>query len=136
MKLAIVGSRGFNDYEKLKNVIEYIGKENDKIELIISGGARGADSLGERYANENGIETLIFTADWNKYGNRAGVLRNVDIIKNCDICVAFWDLESHGTKHDIELCIRYNKPCYVYNYLKKELFVDEKLIKDNVKYIQ
>jgi len=114
MKIAIVGSRTFNDYEKLKEFISNTCEEHSyEIDTIVSGGARGADALGEKFANEFGYEKLIFKADWDKYGKRAGFIRNVDIIKNCDICFAFWDGESHGTKHDIELCKEYDKPCFI-----------------------
>lgn len=118
VKMAIVGSRTFNDYDLLKAKIEEIVKDNPEIFVgkklqIVSGGARGADALGERYAKENGYKTIIFKADWNKYGKSAGFRRNVDIIKTCDACIAFWDGESHGTKHDIDLCGQYNKPCFI-----------------------
>lgn len=114
MKAAIVGSRTFNDYEQLKNFIDEKCKENNiEIDTIISGGAKGADSLSEHYAAEKSINTIIFKADWDKYGKRAGFIRNFDIIKNCDICFAFWDGESHGTKHDIELCEKYNKKIFI-----------------------
>lgn len=114
MKLAIVGSRTFNDYDML---VDFIKKNYDISEIthIVSGGAKGADALGERFANEFGKETIIFLAEWKKYGKSAGFKRNVYIIENCDECVCFWDGESHGTKHDITLCEEMNKPykiCY------------------------
>jgi hypothetical protein len=84
-----------------------------KITLVISGAARGADKLGEQWAINNNIKTLIFPADWDKYGKAAGFIRNEDIIKNCDGVIAFWDHKSNGTKHSILLCEKYNKPCKV-----------------------
>lgn len=129
IKLAVVGSRSFNNYNTLKTVIDSIYEDYDyNITTIVSGGARGADSLGEKYADEYVLEKLIFPADWAKHGKRAGFLRNNDIIKNCDVCVCFWDGESHGTKHDIELCRFYKKPCFIYYYLTGEL----KLEKNNL----
>lgn len=117
MKIAIVGSRGFNDYEILKKYINDTKQQYDyEFDTVVSGGARGADSLGERYAEEYGLEKMIFPADWKRFGKKAGFLRNVDIIKNCDICFAFWDGESHGTKHDIDLCKQYSKTCYICRY--------------------
>ena len=80
---------------------------------IISGGARGADALGERFAKEHDIECVVYRADWNKYGKRAGFIRNHDIINACTHCVAFWDGESRGTKHDIDLCREQGKECIV-----------------------
>jgi hypothetical protein len=108
MKLAIIGSRTFNDYNLLES---YLNPYKNNISLVISGAAKGADSLGEKWANKNNIKTLIFPADWNKYGKRAGYIRNEDIIKNCDVCIAFWDGESKGTKHALSLCKKYNKLC-------------------------
>ncbi len=96
MKVAVIGSRTFDDYELVKETLS-----NIDITLLVSGGAKGADSLGERYANENNIETLIFKPDWKKYGPSAGPLRNTDIVNNADTIIAFWDNESRGTKDSI-----------------------------------
>ena len=114
IKLAIVGSRSFNDLEAFN---KYMALLNDWFEIIqiISGGAKGADTFGEEYAIVNNIPAMIFRADWKKYGKKAGYIRNVDIIKNCDVCIAFWDGRSKGTEHDLELCETYSKPCYIYN---------------------
>lgn len=107
MKLAIIGSRSFNNYDYLVRVLE---PYKSKIDLVISGGAKGADSLGELWAKENNIETLIFLADWDKNGKAAGFIRNKDIIENCDCCIAFWDGSSKGTKHSLSLCDKLDKP--------------------------
>ena len=85
MNVAIIGSRGFNDYELVKSILE---KYND-VTTIVSGGAKGADSLGERWAKEKGIPTKIFYPDWNKHGKSAGYIRNKDIISNSDLVIAF-----------------------------------------------
>lgn len=97
MKVAIIGSRDFNDYGKLKEVLNFF-----KPTKIISGGAKGADLLGEKYANENGIEKIIHYPDWDKHGRGAGFVRNQLIIDDCDVVIAFWDGESKGTKNSIE----------------------------------
>jgi hypothetical protein len=107
MKLAIIGSRDFTDYSLLSFELE---PYKSKITQVISGGARGADKLGERWAIQNKIPTQIFYADWDNLGKRAGFIRNEDIIKNCDIVIAFWDGKSNGTKHSLSLCEKYNKP--------------------------
>lgn len=91
IKLAIIGLRSFQDYELLKTSLE---PYKNKVSLVVSGGAKGADSLGERWAIENNIKTLIFIPDWNKHGKKAGFIRNEDIIKNCEACIAFWDGKS------------------------------------------
>lgn len=102
MKLAIVGSRDFYDYELLERaIIDFLPLEN--IDTIISGGARGADRLAELFAKTHQIPTLIFHADWNTYGKRAGYIRNADIINNADLVIAFWNGTSKGTAHSINL---------------------------------
>lgn len=107
MKLAIIGSRKFNNKVILNKVLnEYV----DKVNLVISGGAFGADFMGEEWAKENKIETSIFKPDWEKFGKSAGFIRNQDIVKNSDEVVAFWDGKSKGTEHSIKLCERLKIP--------------------------
>jgi len=112
-KLAIIGSRGFNDYTLLRSVLD---PYKDVITLVVSGGAKGADSLAERWAKENGIQVKIFLPDWDKHGKKAGLLRNDDIIKNSDGVVAFWDGSSRGTQHSIELAKKQNKKIKIITY--------------------
>ena len=111
MRIAVIGSRDFNDYDQLKMVLN----EHDNIELLVSGGAKGADSLGESWAKEKNVPTLIFKPEWDKYGRSAGFKRNQDIVNNSDLVIAFWDGQSRGTKSSIDLC--------------KKLAVDVKIIK-------
>lgn len=101
MKLAVVGSRDFNDYELLKSEIDKI-KNILNIDTIVSGGARGADTLAERYANEYNLGKLIFLPEWEKYGKRAGFIRNTIIWDHADAIIAFWDGVSKGTKHTVD----------------------------------
>jgi len=115
MKIAIIGSRGFNDYDKLKANLEFY---IDKATLLISGGAKGADSLGERWAKENEIPTQIFYPDWDKHGKSAGYIRNKDIVANADLIIAFWDGVSKGTKHSIDIALESNKKLLVITYGK------------------
>jgi len=107
MRLAIIGSRTFGNYALLRESLE---RYRTNITLVVSGAARGADSLGERWAIDNKIPTQIFPANWDKWGKRAGFIRNEDIIKNCDCAIAFWDGQSRGTAHSISLCEKYKKP--------------------------
>ena len=123
MKLAIVGSRDFNDYEFLKKKVDELRKQYD-IDEIVSGGARGADSLAERYANEHNLKLKIFPADWKKYGKSAGYIRNKQIWEYADIGIAFWDGKSPGTKHSIKLSDKLNKKLFLilYEQNNEELF--------------
>jgi len=111
MKVAVIGSRNFNDYELVKETLTKLD-----ITLLVSGGAKGADSLGERYANENNITTLIFKPDWERHGRGAGMIRNTDIVKNSDIVVAFWDGSSKGTLDSIRKVEKLNKGLMIIKY--------------------
>lgn len=115
IKLAIVGSRSITD-EKFVNRILNCYKFMFGLPIkVISGGAKGIDSIGESWADKLGIEKQIFLPDWDNNGKAAGFIRNEDIIKNCDVCLAIWDGESHGTKNDFELCEKYNKELLIFN---------------------
>lgn len=98
--LAIVGSRGFHRYNLLKRVVDSIRKKLNVV-AIISGGAKGADSLGERYAKENKIELVRLLPDWKGRGKGAGLERNTEIVAQADYVLAFWDGESTGTNDTI-----------------------------------
>lgn len=103
MNVAVVGSRKFDNYKLLESVLNQYN-----ITEIISGGARGADTLAEKYAKLNLIPIKIFQPDWKKYGRRAGIVRNVDIIKSANLVIAFWDGKSNGTKNSINICFKNN----------------------------
>lgn len=90
VKLAIVGSRTFNDYATFNFVMNKICRENDyDVKQVISGGAVGADTYGEQFARLRNIPIRVLRPDWNREGKKAGFLRNVEIIKACLVCVAF-----------------------------------------------
>ncbi len=119
MKIAVVGSRNFQDYTLLKNTLK-----NFDINQIISGGARGADTLAEDYAREKHIPVKIFYPDWQKFGKAAGFIRNKDIVKNSDMVIAFWDGQSRGTRSSIELAKQYGKNVKIIRFNEKETKVD------------
>lgn len=103
-KVIIAGSRQFNDYELLeKRMLQLFG--STPIDVIISGHAKGADTLGEKYAKDYGVKLEIYPADWNKYGKYAGYLRNEIMANHGDVLVAFWNGESKGTKHMINIAL-------------------------------
>ncbi len=110
MKLAIIGSRGFNDYDFLKkNVTDFLKRNSFVCTHIISGGAKGADKLAEQFALDNQLEMVAFKPDWKQFGKRAGFIRNNEIIENADVVIAFWDGDSKGTKDAIMKAIALNK---------------------------
>lgn len=106
IKLAIVGSRSFNCYNDLDNAIK---DKSFDLELIISGGARGADRLAERWALANNIAFRAILPEWKKYGRGAGIVRNQLIVEEADFCLIFWDGLSLGTKSTIEFCEKLEK---------------------------
>lgn len=129
LRVIIAGSRDFSDYELLKkSAIEIITKKTMLPDLtrIISGGARGADTLGERFANEMGLEISRFIPDWDGLGKRAGYVRNAEMAKfaveddNDGMLIAFWDGQSRGTKHMIDLANKYGLEVHVVNYKEKD----------------
>lgn len=100
MKLAVVGGRGFDDWDKLEDTLNYMIPRLG-VKTIVSGGAKGADSLAERYAKENKIPFVVFRAEWDKYGNSAGFRRNEYIVQYSDFLIAFKG--GKGTEHSISL---------------------------------
>ena len=110
MKVAIIGSRQFSDYDLLK---KHLNKFDGVVKEIVSGGAEGADTLAERFAKEKGIKMTVVKPDWSKYGKSAGVIRNKEIVEKADYCVAFWDGKSKGTGSGIKHCELLRKPVEV-----------------------
>ena len=110
MRVGVVGSRGFTDGGLLFERLDIMAKRKGKIDLIVSGGAAGADSLAEVYAKERGIPTQIFKPDWTTYGKRAGPMRNKDIVAASDVIVAFWDGVSPGTRSTRDWTKKAGKP--------------------------
>lgn len=125
LRIIIAGSRDFNDYELLKrealNILKQNNRPKDTVK-IISGTARGADTLGEQFAKEFGLEVKRFIPDWDRLGKRAGYIRNAEMAKyatkddNNGMLIAFWDGKSKGTKHMIDLANRYGLEVHVVNY--------------------
>jgi hypothetical protein len=95
-KVIVAGSREFADYGLLKARCDAMLCNKSDIE-IVSGGARGPDSLGEKYAKENGLKLKLFPADWNKLGKAAGHYRNAEMANYADALICFWDGTSRGS---------------------------------------
>jgi hypothetical protein len=99
MKVIVAGSRNFKTYSLIEEVILKSGLE---ITELVSGGARGVDTLGETWAVKNGVKIKRFPAEWDKYGLSAGPIRNEKMGDYADGLIAVWDGSSKGTKHMIE----------------------------------
>ena len=125
LRIIIAGSRDFHDYDLLKrevlNIVRYDNRPKKFIK-IVSGKARGADTLGEQFAEEFGLEVKEFLADWNGLGKRAGYVRNAEMAKfavennNDGMLIAFWDGKSKGTKHMIDLAEKYDLEVHVVRF--------------------
>lgn len=116
LRIIIAGSRGFEDYELLrKETLGVLKSDNRPKEFVkvLSGCARGADSLGEQFAAEFGLEVVRFPADWENLGKSAGFIRNVEMSKfavedgSDGMMIAFWDGRSKGTEHMIDTAGKY-----------------------------
>ena len=114
-RIVIAGCRDYNNYDEAKKFIdESICDIRNEYKLIfISGGCRGADTLGERYAKENGFEIERYSADWKKYGRAAGPKRNKQMAQIADLVICFWDGQSRGTKSMISYAKEFNKPIMI-----------------------
>jgi hypothetical protein len=103
MKLIIAGGRDFDNYEQLKLVMKKLKlKKHDNLE-IVSGLARGADTLGMIWADKHNKPIAKFPAAWNKHGRAAGYIRNGEMAEYATHLLAFWDGKSRGTKHMIDI---------------------------------
>lgn len=105
MNLAVIGSRTYLD----NNVLHEKLDELEEIAKIVSGGAKGADSLAREYAKEKGIPFSEYKPDYKQYGRGAPMVRNRQIVDACDLLIAFWDGKSKGTKYTIDYARREGK---------------------------
>lgn len=116
MTVAIVGSRKTNmsrdAFARLAD--DLIPKELGKVERIVSGGAYGIDSLAAWYARYRGYKLIEYLPDYSIFGRRAPIIRNMDIIRDADFVLAFWDGESRGTLSSINMALESHKPLLVY----------------------
>lgn len=107
MKVAVIGSRGLS----VPNLRKYLP---EGVTEIVSGGARGVDTSAREYALASGIKLTEFLPEYKKYGRSAPLKRNITIIKNVDLVLAFWDGRSHGTKFVIVNCKKLGIPVKVF----------------------
>lgn len=86
--IAIVGSREFKNWEQLKRTVDsFIQSDDDE---IVSGGAKGVDSMAQRYAKENGYDIQIKYPKYARYGRAATFIRNETIVRASDVVLAFY----------------------------------------------
>lgn len=110
MKTIIAGSRTIRDMAILGRAIRNSGFT---ITEVVSGGARGVDQLGERWAKVHSIPLLRFLARWEEHGKAAGYYRNEQMANHADQLIAIWDGKSKGTGHVIGAMRSRGKPVHI-----------------------
>mgnify|MGYP001591945783 CR=1 FL=1 len=115
-RVLICGDRNWTDGVRILNVLH----DHLPCEVVISGTARGADSLGEAAASTLEIPVLRFPAEWEKYGRAAGPIRNQQMLTEGkpDIVLAFHDniVKSKGTADMIKRAMRAGLKVYLNGY--------------------
>ena len=107
MKVAVIGSRGLR-VDDLRN---YLPPETTE---IVSGGAKGVDASARDYARKCGLKLTEYLPEYSRYGRAAPLKRNITIIENADLVLAFWDGRSRGTKYVIDNCTQRNIPVKIH----------------------
>lgn len=118
MKLIVAGGRDFVNTQVMITVLMDL-VEKDKIDPnpeLVCGMARGADLTAYSLWSGAGMVIHKFPADWVRLGKRAGFKRNQEMGEFADAAVCFWDGNSKGTKHMIDIMNRLGKPVYVIRY--------------------
>jgi len=115
MKIIVAGGRNFDNYILLCQKLTYYF-QNLKHPVIVCGEAKGADTLGRRYAEELGLDIMSFPANWEKEGKAAGYRRNERMAAEADALIAFWDGKSKGTEHMIKTMETLKKPVRIVYY--------------------
>lgn len=116
MNLLIAGSRYFTDYSLANEFINSCLQDFKEEQVtILSGGCRGADAIGERYANEHGYGLCRYPADWKRYGKAAGPIRNRIMVENADVIICFLGENSRGSRSVIDIAHRLEKRIFIMN---------------------
>jgi hypothetical protein len=110
MRIGIVGSRGFPDLQAVRRYVATLPPDT----VIVTGGAQGVDMVAESEARLRSLSVVVIPAQWDRYGNKAGPLRNTELVRAIDRLVAFWDGESTGTRHAIAVAEQAKVPVVVY----------------------
>ena len=123
-RVAIVGSRAERVDGRLTEgcwrrramVFDYVEALafESKETVIVTGGADGVDQWAEDAARKYGLRVEVIEPDWKKYGRRAGMIRNQEIVVACTRLVAFWDGTSKGALDSIEKARKVGKSVEVY----------------------
>lgn len=116
-KIAVVGGRDFTDYEYVEAMCQKNIKKGEEV-LFICGKARGADTLGENFAKKYAHKYVEYAPNYLRFGRGAPNRRNMEMAKEADLVLAFWDGRSRGTKHMIDISRQLGKRVIVYPYTR------------------
>lgn len=117
MRVIVAGSRTMTNFEYMTELLNQLFRQEPfagKDITIVSGRAKGADLLGEQYADDHQLTKILFPANWAKHGRKAGFRRNEDMLTIANAVIAFWDGQSHGTQHMIEIAKEAGLPTFVF----------------------
>ena len=107
-KLMISGSRSIRNLRIIFDELEKLYTEHPNL-ILISGGAKGVDSIAEEWGRFRKIQIEQHKPDWATYGKGAGIVRNKEMVLAADYILIFWDGESKGTKSVIDFCEKQGK---------------------------
>jgi hypothetical protein len=118
MRVLVAGSRALDrpcDAARINQVLDalFADERHACWTQLISGGAAGVDRIGEAWARLNGLPITRMLPEWDKYGRRAGLLRNSDLVSACECAVVFWDGASRGTLDTINKLRAAGRACVV-----------------------
>ncbi len=111
-RIVVAGCRDYYNYNEAKEFINHCLKSFNAEDtfVFLSGNCRGADQLGERFAEETGLSVELYPAEWKKHGKAAGPIRNKKMVAACDAVICFWDGKSKGTRSLIQYAKEMQKP--------------------------
>lgn len=116
MRIGIVGSRDYPDLDEVREYVRSLSMDT----VVVTGGAPGVDTVAEEEARLLGLKVVVHRAQWDKYGRRAGMLRNKVLVDDCDKVVAFWNEVSTGTKNTISVASKAGKLLRVFRVNKSK----------------
>ena len=109
-RIAIVGSRNYPRPDLVAAFVAGLPSNS----VGVSGAGRGVDSVAEEAAKARGLQTLVFHADWENLGRKAGPIRNAQIVAHAERVVAFWDGRSRGTVNTLLQASRAGLPIEIF----------------------
>lgn len=115
MKVLVCGGRDYSDREYLYRVLNLTARELGAF-TVVQGDCRGADRMAGDWAIKYGMKVEIFPANWDVHGKAAGFIRNKEMIEVADRVIAFWDGQSRGTAHTIQLAQHRYIPTKIVKY--------------------